>query len=175
VKTLRKRCSSCGTKKRTAEFNRAAGRKDGLDRQCKACRAAYRSSLEGRAVALLKDARRRAAAKGVRFSLTRSWVIERLQKWTCEATGWLFVIQSGRGHHPFAPSIDRINPARGYTSANCRVVISAVNTMKGTLRVNIAAALSPIQAFWEVERRQIDEFALYLAMYGQELPFPQAA
>ena len=158
-----------------AAFNRAAGRKDGLDSQCKACRAAYRSSLEGRAAALLKDARRRAASKGMSFSLTRDWVIGRLRRWTCEATGWLFVIQSGRGHHPFAPSIDRINSTRGYTPANCRLVISAVNTIKGTLRAHVAAALSPIYTFWEIERRQIEEFGLFLAMYGQDLPMPLAA
>jgi len=124
---------------------------------------------------LLKDARRRAAAKAIRFSLTRSWVMERLRKWTCEATGWMFVIQSGRGHHPFAPSIDRINPTKGYTRANCRLVISAVNTIKRTLRAHVAAALSPIYTFWEIERRQIEEFGLFLSMYGWDLPLPVAA
>ena len=175
VHTKRKCCSRCRQTKRAVEFNRAAGRKDGLDSQCKACRAAYRGSVEGRSVALLKDARRRAKAKGIKFSLTREWVIDRLRVLTCEATGWLFVIQSGRGHHPFAPSIDRINPLKGYTPANCRIVISAVNTLKGILRADIAAALSPIRTSWDVERQQMDEFALFLAIYGEEVPLPLAA
>ena len=171
----RSRCSCCGKSKPVSQFNKAKSRKAGIDSRCKACRGAYRCSLDGRAAALLKDARLRAKAKGIKFSLTREWVKQRLDRWTCEATGWLFVIQSGRGHHPFAPSIDRINAARGYTPTNCRLVISAVNTLKGTLMVDVAAAVSPIQTFWDVERRQIEEFGLYLAMYGQDLPLPLAA
>lgn len=139
----RSRCSCCGKSKPASQFNRARSRKNGLDSWCTSCRAAYRCSLDGRSAALLKDARRRAAPKGIKFSLTRGWVIERLRKWTCEATGWLFVIESGQGHHPFAPGIDRINPKKGYTAANCRLVISAVNTIKGILRAHVAAAPHP--------------------------------
>jgi hypothetical protein len=31
--------------------------------------------------------------------------------------------------HPYAPSIDRINPKRGYTPDNVRLVVFAINTM----------------------------------------------
>jgi hypothetical protein len=164
----RKRCTCCLKTKRVTQFSRAPGTKDGLHSHCRSCRSAYGRSLAGRASSLLKAAKRRAKAKGLKFSLTLDWVRGKLSAMTCEATGWMFVL--AKGHHPFAPSIDRVDPRKGYTPDNCRMVLAAVNSLKATLHVDTAAAISPIRAFREVEAEQIGQFALILAVYGQELP-----
>lgn len=47
----------------------------------------------------------------------------------CEVTGIPFSDQPtpNSGRRPFIPSLDRIEPARGYTLANCRLVVFAAN------------------------------------------------
>ncbi len=169
ISAHRKRCTCCLKTKRVTQFSRASGTKDGLHSHCKSCRSAYGRSLAGRASSLLKAAKRRAKAKGLKFSLTLNWVKARLETRVCEATGWMFMLQPSRGHHPFGPSIDRIDPRKGYTPENCRLVLLAVNTLKSTLHVDTAAALSPIRTLADVEGQQIAEFLLAIAVYGQEV------
>lgn len=82
---------------------------------------------------LLASRQTHAKQKGLPFNLTEEWAIAR---WTgrCEVTDILFVLgQRGTGPKPFSPSIDKIDPALGYTQENCRFVIHAVNALKGTL------------------------------------------
>jgi len=82
--------------------------------------------------ALVKTAEERAQRKGVVFELTEAWAIAR---WTgfCEVTGLPFRLgQRTRGPKFWSPSIDRIEPALGYTEANCRFVLWCVNSFKTT-------------------------------------------
>lgn len=79
---------------------------------------------------LIKTASERAVKKGVPFLLTNEWGASR---WTgfCELTGLPFALASGRsGPQPRSPSIDRIEPRRGYTPDNCRFVLACVNSFK---------------------------------------------
>lgn len=80
---------------------------------------------------LLDTSRARAKAKGLQHDLTTEWAIER---WTgaCEVTRIPFHSGevAGRGFQSFSPSIDRIIPEAGYTRANCRFVLWAVNAFK---------------------------------------------
>ena len=75
---------------------------------------------------LLANARHRAAVKNLPFDLTVEWITSR---WTgrCEYCDVQFDVL---GHKAFAPSIDRVDPTRGYTQDNCRLVIWAVNMLK---------------------------------------------
>ena len=81
---------------------------------------------------LLKAAEWRARKKGIPFELTNEWAAER---WTgfCEVTGIPFVIKDRGEPGPkfWSPSIDQITPRAGYTPANCRFVLWAVNAFKG--------------------------------------------
>lgn len=61
------------------------------------------------------------------MTLTAEWAIEKLLAGNCEGTGLPFTFDVGSGHQPFAPSIDRIDSALGYTPDNCRMVITAFN------------------------------------------------
>jgi hypothetical protein len=56
----------------------------------------------------------------------------------CALTGLPFInsaqaIAGKSGGRPYSPSIDRINPLKGYTQDNCRFVLFAVNSFKGTM------------------------------------------
>ncbi len=78
----------------------------------------------------LINARGRSQKKGFAFDLTREWCEA---KWTgtCALSGLPFSFGS-QDHHPFSPSIDRIESSKGYTQDNCRFVLFAVNSFKGT-------------------------------------------
>ena len=79
---------------------------------------------------LLKGAKERSIKKNVPFSLTEEWASA---KWTgrCELTGLEFVTNGlGSGPKPRSPSIDRRIPSIGYTSENCRFVLSCINSFK---------------------------------------------
>ena len=79
--------------------------------------------------------RAKAAAKrsGVEFDLTESWAMEIVskQKHKCAMTGIPFFEEHNTSAkiHPYAPSIDRVEPGAGYTQGNCRIVAYAVNVM----------------------------------------------
>lgn len=79
---------------------------------------------------LFMSARSRAREKGIPFELTDEWASAR---WTgrCEITGVAFRVNSTRGPHPFSPSIDRKNPALGYTFDNARFILWGCNAIKG--------------------------------------------
>ncbi len=66
------------------------------------------------------------------MELDKEWLTERLEKGHCEMTGLPFVLErpSFSAIHPFTPSIDKVVPSLGYTKANSRLVIFAVNAAK---------------------------------------------
>jgi hypothetical protein len=76
-------------------------------------------------------AKKRAAEKGLQRDINFEWAMNQVvaNNFKCEVTGIAFFDPAGDGHkiHPFAPSIDRIDPEMGYTKGNCRVVCCAVN------------------------------------------------
>jgi len=106
----------------------------------------YRSTTRGQASALHKTAQQRATKLGVPFSLPPEWVIQRILYGKCEVTDLPFDIkQKGKRFlSPFAPSIDRIDPAEGYVPSNCRMVVWGYNAAKGqgndddVLKISIA-------------------------------------
>lgn len=88
-------------------------------------------------------ARVRARGASVPFDLTLEWGDA---KWTgrCELTKFPFELgRTRRG--AFSPSIDRIDPTKGYTEDNCRFVLWAVNVFKNNwsteVMLQIAKAL----------------------------------
>lgn len=92
-------------------------------------------ALYRRAYNLLYAARHRAKKKKQPFDLDLTWILERL-KGRCEATDLPFELnqQSNnfKGRHICTPSIDKIDPDKGYVKNNCRLVIWWFNAAKGT-------------------------------------------
>lgn len=57
------------------------------------------------------------------------WVMDRLERGTCELTGVPFVYET---RHPFMPSIDRIDRTQpGHMRDNCRMILWGLNAFKG--------------------------------------------
>ena len=81
-------------------------------------------------------AKNRAAAKGWAFDLTPEWLQPKLEQGLCEATGIPLELSGGEhkgyGHfRPWTPSLDRIDPTKGYTTDNVQVVCWIYNQAKG--------------------------------------------
>jgi hypothetical protein len=79
---------------------------------------------------LLTGAQHRSAKSGMPFALTREWCEAR---WTgrCELTGIEFILNT-KSRDNFAPSIDKIDPRKGYVPDNCRFILFAFNLLKFT-------------------------------------------
>lgn len=60
--------------------------------------------------------------------LTYQWIQEKIELGKCQVTNIPFILTSG--HHPFAPSLDRIDSSKGYTKDNIQVVVLIYNTAK---------------------------------------------
>ena len=81
----------------------------------------------------LVAARRRAKAKGVPFNLDVDFLLDLVerQEFRCALTGIEFFAQidNAASIDPCTPSIDRIEPQKGYLKSNVRVIIYAMNAM----------------------------------------------
>jgi hypothetical protein len=154
---LRHECRDC-RKKQGQEYlsnplvaEAKAKRKKEYDQKNKERNAVYRkhkyitkdsTTIAGRAYSLYTHARGRASQYGLQFDLDREWVEGILEKGVCQVTGIPFVIDANdcefvveREVHtrsPFTPSIDKIDPTKGYTKDNCQVVVYMYNTCKNT-------------------------------------------
>ena len=86
-------------------------------------------SPEGTITVLLNYAKDRARRGGLPFDLDRAWLGPKLIRGVCEVSGLVLQrVSPGQYRtHPYAPSIDRIEPALGYVQSNCRLVCFAVN------------------------------------------------
>lgn len=90
----------------------------------------YFASLKGRIQNMIKSARKRAKKKNIDFNLDINWLTKQFenQKNKCALTAIDFVIPKKRGiKNPYAPSLDRIDPNKGYTKDNVRIVLYIVN------------------------------------------------
>ena len=104
-------------------------RKKSVDK-IKKYRINYKKTHDGRCATLLGSCRRRAKLSKSEMTLTKEWVMEKLEKGVCEITNAPFSYTKRKEHtrSPFAPSIDRIDSQNpNYTPDNCRLVLWAVN------------------------------------------------
>lgn len=137
---------------------------------CKACTNAYnkryyeenREKLQNKIMVyrnihrgkiLSADAKQRAKRKGMPFTLTEA-DIERIDKTAtdgvCEMTGLPFDLTGGRTWN--SPSLDRIDPQRGYEPGNVRVVLLGLNQAMGDWGIDIASKF--VNAFFEHQRKK---------------------
>ena len=90
----------------------------------------YKSTIKGRAAVLMGSANSRCLDKNILLELSTEWVIGHLERGTCEITGLPFNLDpppAGITRRPDAPSLDRIDKDKHYTTENTRVILWAVN------------------------------------------------
>jgi hypothetical protein len=90
-----------------------------------------RGNFPHRIERMLRQLRYRSAGLQREFDLSQEWLIAELERcdYRCTLTGIPFQADhvDGKRTNPFAPSIDRIDNARGYTPDNVRLVLVSVN------------------------------------------------
>jgi hypothetical protein len=107
--------------------------------------AAYRQTPRGRAGLLLWFAAKRAKAAGREFSIEAQNITDRIAKGRCEATGIIFDMAPGLDKHhanPWAPSLDRYDSTKGYTTENVQVVCAAYNYAKSEWSAQVLLRLA---------------------------------
>lgn len=103
---------------------------------------ALNNPIKYRARTLVNGAKQRAKVKEIPFDLTYEWVEKKLKRGLCEVSGTPFYIRpySNREEytkvHPHSPSLDQINPSKGYTMDNVQIVCDQVNKFKGDRHVS---------------------------------------
>ena len=95
---------------------------------CKKCYPFFR-----KAYSFVHTTRHRALKSKIDFDLDIEWVIERFKK-SCPKTGIIFDLDNKDAHYgtrsPHVPSVDKINPSKGYTKDNCQIVCWWYNCAK---------------------------------------------
>ncbi len=116
------------------EGGKAAHKRYAQTQQGKASRSKanqkYRSTFAGRAAVMCATKRLYCKKHNLPFDLTTGWYMDKLRK-GCELTGIAFSYTTDARVQPTSPSVDRINPDRGYLKSNCRMILYAVNMFKG--------------------------------------------
>ena len=90
----------------------------------------YRSGLKSKINLLFRTSEKRAVKNLWDFDLTKEWIKEKIEAGHCEVSGEMFSCKVGEfstHFNPYTPSIDRIDPSKGYTMNNCRMVLACVN------------------------------------------------
>ena len=91
---------------------------------------AEKAGIPGEVQRLFVRARLNARGRrAIAFDLTVDdvWTMLDASAWRCAVTRTRFSLEVHSGKRPFAPSIDRIDSATGYTRKNCRIVCVATN------------------------------------------------
>ncbi len=121
-------CPVCAEEKDSTSFNRNKSRYDGLQSVCKECQKSrdktYRK--ENPAQKTLDNIRQRSKKAGVPCDLE----IEDIVKVTICPVFNIKLERSNKGFSQTSPSVDRIDPKRGYTKDNIQIMSNLANTMK---------------------------------------------
>ena len=80
-----------------------------------------------------RDARNRAKKKGVPFNITIDYIISILTP-KCPIYGTEFQWMGNRKILPISPSLDRIDPAKGYVEGNVVVISSKANNINSAYK-----------------------------------------
>jgi hypothetical protein len=80
-----------------------------------------------RAYRMWNNARQRAKARDIEFTITLEWVEDKLAQGQCEVTSIPFDMSFQR---IWSPSLDKIDPERGYTPDNTQITVFIYNSAK---------------------------------------------
>lgn len=130
-------CFKCKEKKDFALFFRHNQTSDGYHSWCKTCckngneksRAKKNSTIEGRSIIFLQNARKSAIKRNQEFNLTVADIVDfwNKQNKICAYSGREMTLEAGKLN---TVSIERIDSKIGYTTENTILVCQAINRMK---------------------------------------------
>jgi len=135
-------CRRCGEEKSYSEFyTNSKGNRPAVCMECARARErGYKREKpevmsrryqewrdKKRGYALVNVARHRAKQRGIPFNLDPADIQARIDRGYCEVTGIPFDLTKPRCWN--APSLDQIEPSRGYTQENVRVILFSLNVM----------------------------------------------
>ena len=139
MQALTKKCSSCQAVRDISFFHKDKTRNGGLNHRCKQCaiEQSRQSSIKNPMVTvtgvMLKNARTRAKSKGIPFDLDREF-LRSITPSHCPIFGiplqWSCFRSDKAGPLPDSPSLDRIDPSKGYTRDNVWIISHKANTIK---------------------------------------------
>tara|TARA_R110000787_G_C13214219_1_gene425496 strand:+ start:61 stop:633 length:573 start_codon:yes stop_codon:yes gene_type:complete len=126
-------CCHCCKEKPGDQFWKG-NKTNGCAPRCIECSKLYSSYYVVDAkMALLYNARNRAKTKGVPFDLTTD---DFDMTETCPALGIPMFRLPGKGQSDNSPSLDRIDPSKGYISGNVAVISRRANRIKNNASVD---------------------------------------
>jgi hypothetical protein len=133
-----KDCSSwfrhCSTCKKALSIDMFSGRNTRCNKCANQANKKRYNTFDGRIKQLVSSAKYRARKKGIPFSISENWVVSEWDEagGKCAATGLnmrAFGRPKKRGH--LSLSLDQIDPSKGYTKNNTRLVCWGFNRLKG--------------------------------------------
>jgi hypothetical protein len=90
----------------------------------------WNHTIKGKAKRLLMNKRRECIKKNISFDLDEQWYYDRLEV-GCALTGLTFKLDSSGKVDSKSPTVDRIDPDKGYIKTNCRMILHCLNAFKG--------------------------------------------
>ncbi len=130
-----KRCSKCGIVKSINQFYQNKSQLDGLEGQCKKCRKKYQQAnpILRQTNSMICNARRRAKDKGIAFNIDHAYIRSIIPshcpifniplEWSTQRNNGYFTL-------PNSPSLDRIDPLKGYVKGNVWIISHRANAIK---------------------------------------------
>ena len=126
---MKKTCKKCGIEKDLNEYHKSKNNKYGRNDVCKSCRreaAAEKYKADWfHQTAILKKAQ--CKKLGVDFDLDSNY-LESIWTDTCPVFNKKFV-RHEKGHD-LCPTLDRVDPSKGYTKGNVRYISARANRIK---------------------------------------------
>jgi hypothetical protein len=136
---VEKRCSTCGLFKTLDQFRKYNSSKDGLKGICKLCqskseaRHAQSNPIGVKTNKMICGARKRAKEKQVAFDIDHAY-IRSIVPSHCPVLGveldWSVMRGPNIGPLPNSPSLDRIDPSKGYIKGNVWIISHRANSIK---------------------------------------------
>ena len=130
-----KRCSKCGIVKSIDQFHRSKRYASGRESACKDCKIKYRQAnpVLIQTNHMVNKARTRAKNKGLPFDIDSDYIRSIIPshcpifgtrlEWSCNRGGAARAL-------PNSPSLDRIDPSKGYVKGNVWIISSRANRIK---------------------------------------------
>jgi hypothetical protein len=136
---LTKQCCICQKELPVAMFYRATRNKDGLQGVCKSCSAqsskksVQKHPIRSQTNKMVVKARQRARKKQLDFNINQEYV-RSLVVSHCPIFGipleWSCYRENSNGTLPNSPSLDRIDPTKGYVKGNLWIISHKANVIK---------------------------------------------